>query len=205
MKQRAMWPFGLVVVLLAAVGTSRAGVQERVTVCWLGTGNWQLLEKEGNVYLVECGWQWLAARLEDKRSALAVDEHRKWHVSAPTIKSQSGKFLGSDPEGHTPSVGLVKDKGANTRWAFDIVDHIHPGDAKGEDRRMKAGPSGFRFRVKMDAGRFKNWYLAVEEPRAERQEREGEGGITRRLKLVRDVKQATVFTYIDENYYVDHK
>ena len=203
MKQRAMWPFGLVVVLLTAVGTSRAGVQERVTLCWLGTENWQLLENEGKVYLVECGWQWLAAHLENKRLAVAEDKHRKWRVSAPTIKSQSGKFLGSDPDGRTPSVCLVKDKGANTRWAFHIVDHIHPGEAKGEDQRMKAGPSGFRFRVKMDDGRFKNWYLAVEELGAEQQEREGD--VTRRLKLVRDVKEATVFTYIDVNYYVDHK
>lgn len=202
MKQRVMLSFGLAVVFLTAVGTSRAGVQERVTVCWLGTGNWQLLEKEGKVYLAECGWQGLAARLESGL-AVAGDEHRKWRVSAPTIKSQSGQFLGSDPEGRTPSVGLVKDKGANTRWAFDIVDHIHPGPAKEEDQPMKAGPSGFRFRVKMDDGRFKNWYLAVEEAGAEQQEREG--AVTRRLKLVRDAKEATVFTYIDENYYVDHK
>ncbi len=203
MKQRVMGPFGLIVVLLTAVGTSRAGVQERVTVCWLGTGNWQLLEKEGKVHLVECGWQGLAARIENRRLAVAEYDHRKWHVSAPTIKSQSGQFLGSDPEGRIPSVGLVKDKGANTRWAFDIVDHIHPGEANGEDSRMKAGPSGFRFRVKMDDGRFKNWYLAVQEVGAEQQEREG--AVTRGLKLVRDVKEATIFTYIDENYYVDHK
>ena len=124
----------------------------------------------------------------------------QWYVSAPTIKSQSGKFLGNDPEGRTPSVCLVKDKGANTRWAFDIVDHISPGRDRSE-RTFKVGPSGFQFRAKMADGPFKNWYLAAEEPN----ERKGDGPVTRRLKLVRDVKEATVFTYIDANYYVDHK
>jgi hypothetical protein len=200
MKQRVVWQLGLAVVFLTGVGTSRAGVQGHVTVCWLGTKDWQLREKKGKVYLVEYDWQGVAARIENKPSD--AFKSYQWHVSAPTIHSQSGKFLGNDPEGRTPSVCLVKDKGANTRWAFVIVDYISPGHGRSiGERELKVGPSGFQFRAKMTDGPFKNWYLAAEEPN----ERKGDGPGTRRLKLVRDVKEATVFSYIDANYYVDHK
>jgi hypothetical protein len=194
MKRRVMWQFGLAVVLLAGAGTTRAGIQVRATVCWLGTGNWQLREKEGDVYLVACRWQRSAALPEAKR--------HQWQVSTPTIESQSGKFLASDPKGRTPSVYLVKHKGVNTCWTFDIVANIRPRPSS-ESEKCKEGPSGFRFRVKMAKGPFKNWYLAAKEATAEPQE--SQGAATRSLKLVRDAKDATVFTYVEENYSVEHK
>jgi hypothetical protein len=191
MKRRVLWQFGLTVIVLTGVGTSYAGIQLRSTVCWLGTGNWQLREKEGDVRLVACSWQKSAALPEDKR--------HQWEVSAPTIKSQSGKFLGSDPKGRSLSVYLVKDKGVNTRWAFDIVAEVRPRTLSVMEK-FKEGPSGFRFRVKMAEGSFKNWYLAAEEVAAEPQQ--GQAAATRSLRLVRDAKNATVFTYIEENYSV---
>jgi hypothetical protein len=193
MKQRVVWPFGLAVVFLAGAGISSAGAQKRATVCWLGTGNWQLREREGKVCLVACSWQ--------NSAALPEEERQQWQVSAPTIKSPGGKFLGSDPTGRTPSVGLVKDKGANTRWAFAIVGKVRPGHGN-EGVQYKVGPSGFRFRVKMAQGPFEGWYLAAKEA-AEPQE--GQRAATRGLRLVRDASDATVFTYIEANYYVHRR
>jgi hypothetical protein len=193
MKRRVLWQFGLTVIVLTGAGTSHAGIQVSSTVCWLGTGNWQLREKEGDVRLVPCSWQESAALPKDKR--------HQWEVSAPTIKSQSGKFLGSDPKGRGPSVYLVKDKGVNTRWAFDIVAKVRPRNLS-KIEMSKEGPSGFRFRVKMAEGPFKNWYLAAEEVAAEPQQ--GQAAATRSLRLVRDAKDATVFTYIEENYHFKH-
>ena len=120
----------------------------------------------------------------------------RWYVSAPTIKAETGKFLASDPTGGTPSVSLVGEKGAHTRWVFEFVRQLQPGSAK-EERNLREGASGFTFRVKAAEGPFKDWYLAAEEPARET--------ALRLLKLVPDVKRATVFTYIEENYYVDHK
>jgi hypothetical protein len=201
MKQRVAWQrAGLAAVLLLAAGVATAGDQAREGVYWLGTGDWQLCERDGEAVLRVSGWR------KGKSGWLPADSRDEWYVSAPTIKSNSGKFLGSDPDGRTPSVQLVKDKGANTRWVFDIVADISPGPAAGERRGMKAGPSGFRFRVKMDEGPFKGWYLAAEETVTEPKEGgKGKGPATRRLKLVRAAKDATVFTYIEENYFVDHK
>jgi hypothetical protein len=187
---------GLAAVLLLAAGVATAGVQERQAVYWLGTGDWQLCARDGEAVLVVSRWR--------KSGWLRADNRDEWEVSAPTIKTKSGKFLGSDPDGRTPSVHLVKDKGANTRWAFDIVANLQPGPAKGEERPMKEGPSGFRFRVLLAEGPFKCWYLAAEETVTEPKD-EGKGPATRRLKLVREAKDATVFTYIEENYFVDHK
>src|SRR5262249_13578366 len=123
----------------------------------------------------------------------------------------------SDPEGRTPLVRLVSDKGANARWVFEFVSRLHPGEAKGESKgvSLKEGPSGFTFRVKAAEGPFKGWYLAAEELAAGqkgrggqevgRKGRKGQDPRLRRLRLVRAVKGATVFTYIDENYFVDHR
>jgi hypothetical protein len=194
MKQPVTWKLaGLAAVVLLGPGTVSAGVQGREGVYWLGTGDWQLCARNGEAVLVASGWRksWSGWLPEDRRN--------EWHVSTPTIKSKDGKFLASDPEGRTPSVRLVKDKGANTRWAFDILADVTPGRGDADETKFKVGASGFRFRVLAAEGPFKNWYMAAEEPQ------QGQGAATRRLKLVRDVKKATVFTYIEENYYVDHK
>jgi hypothetical protein len=109
------------------------------------------------------------------------------------------KFLACDPEGRIPSVQLVKDKGASTRWTFDNLSNLNPGAAREERGRFKEGLEGFRFRIMMAEGPFKGWYLTCEGPP------EGKDTAPRRLKLVRDARDATVFTYIETNYFVDHK
>jgi hypothetical protein len=186
MTRRVAWHLLALATAFLTTGVAEAAVQGRDTVCWLGTGGWQLTEKEGEACLVESRW--------DRTDRLPRDRRYAWYVSAPTIKGQSGKYLGGDPEGRRPSVRLLADKGATTRWVFEIVSTLQPGRSK-EEPKLDEGPSGFTFRVKMAEGRFKGWYLAAED----------EGRAPRRLKLVRDVKEATVFTYIEENLYVDHK
>ena len=70
---------------------------------------------------------------------------------------------------------------------------------------MKEGPSGFEFRAKMAAGPFKGWYLAAGHRTVKEKTSKVKEPVVRPLKLVPDVKKATTFTYIEENYYVDHK
>jgi hypothetical protein len=197
--KRVTWQrASLAAVLLLAAGVATAGDQAREGVYWLGTGDWQLCERDREAVLRASGWR------KGKSGWVPADSRDEWYVSAPTIKSKSDKFLGSDPDGRTPSVQLVKDKGANTRWVFDIVANISPGHGN-EGVQYKVGPSGFRFRVKMDEGPFKGWYLAAEETATEpKEEGKGKGPATRRLKLVRAARDATVFTYIEENYFVKH-
>jgi hypothetical protein len=197
MKQRTAWQrFALTALLFWSAGISWAAVQGRDPVYWLGTDDWQLREQGGEVYLVQSSW--------DMSDRLPKVNRHEWRVSTPTITGPSGKFLGSDPEGRTPSVHLVPEKGANTRWVFEFVTNLSPGPSR-EERRMKEGPAGYRFRARMAEGPFKDWYLAAEEPPCEAKERKGNEPAARRLKLVRNVKEATVFTYIEVNYFVDHK
>jgi hypothetical protein len=86
------------------------------------------------------------------------------------------------------------------------VSKLEPKSGKGLEAKMKEGPSGFRFRVLVAEGLFKGWYLAAEETASEpKEEGKGKGPAVRRLKLVRERRDATVFTYIEENYFVDHK
>jgi hypothetical protein len=72
-----------------------------------------------------------------------------------------------------------------------------------EGGRFREGPAGFTFRVKLADGPFKDWYLAAEERGVE--PKDGEEPVRRRLKLVRHVKEATVFRYVETSYFVDHK
>jgi hypothetical protein len=39
----------------------------------------------------------------------------------------------------------------------------------------------------------------------ERKEGKGQGPVSKRLTLVREAREATVFTYVEDNYFVDHR
>jgi hypothetical protein len=190
---------GLAAALLLAVGVSQAGFQGRDAVCWLGTGGWQLREDKEGAYLVECRW--------DRTDLLPREKRHRWYVSAPTIKAESGKLLGYDPKGRDPSVRLVSDKGASsTRWLFEIVSRLRPEPSKARwEEGLKKGGDGFTFRVMAAEGPYRHWYLAAEGPAAARKEGKAKGTARRRLKLVRGQKQATVFEYVQENYFVGHR
>lgn len=197
MNQRMAWRLaGLAAVLLAAAGVARAAVQGRDTVCWLGTGNWQLREKAGDVFLAPARW--------DRSDRMPDKQRSRWYLSAPTIRSESGRFLAADPEGRAANVRLAREKGPHTRWAFEFVSQLRPGAAK-DERHLKEGPAGFTFRVKVAEGPLRDWYLAAEGPAAGPEGGRGLGPAVRRLRLVPDVRKATVFTYIETNYFVDHK
>jgi hypothetical protein len=127
-------------------------------------------------------------------------------VSTPTIKASSGKFLAGDPAGRNPTVHLVANpRGGSARWVFEFVSRLAPGSSREERGRFREGPAGFTFRVKMAAGPFKDWYLAAGDPAPGPKTAQGEKTVRRPLKLVKSVKDATVFSYIEENYFVDHK
>jgi len=200
MKQRVAWQLlGPVAALLLFAGSFHAAIQGKVSTCWLGAGDWQLREGEKEARLVGFKWN----RLDDvprwKRDC--------WFVSAPTIKSESGKFLSYDLKGREPSVYLTKDKGDHTRWLFEIVERTRPQDAKsaGKGSGIKEGADGYTFRVLAAEGRFKNWYLAAEDPPKEEKGRKGKEPARRRLTLVRGKKQATVFEYVETVYFAEHK
>jgi hypothetical protein len=184
---------------LSSSGTCRAAVQGRDWVYWLGIGDWRLCPQGKGVFLVKTPW--------DREESFRGDPSGKWTVSAPTIEAANGKFLASDPAGRKPSVHLVAKQGANTRWAFEFISRLRPKTAKYSDR-FQEGPKGFTFRVKLAAGPFKGWYLAAEKRTIEKQVKGKKGKskkiALRPLKLVRDVKKATTFTYIEENYFVSH-
>jgi hypothetical protein len=171
-------------------------VQGRDTVCWLGTWDWQLREVAGEPRLVRCQW--------DRSNRLPEEKRHRWHVGTPTIRAESGKFLATDPKGRSPTVHLVSDTGAHTRWTFEIVSRLQPSRAK-DKSGLKEGSNGFLFRVIVAEGPFRNWYLAAEEPVVDQVQREGQGHASRRLKLVREVQASRVFTYVEDNYFVDHK
>src|SRR5688500_18422863 len=107
---------GLAAVLLLGAEISRAAIQGKDTVCWMGIDGWQLREVDGEPRLVEFGWNKFDWRPKEKR-------HR-WYVGAPTITAESGKFLASDPAGREPSVRLTENKGAHTQWVFEIVSRL---------------------------------------------------------------------------------
>jgi hypothetical protein len=207
MRKRVTWRLaGLAAALFLIVGVSRAGIQIRDDVCWLGTegwqhtGGWQLRERDGEPCLVEgegyirSGWR---HRLF-ARDRLKPAPHR-WYVSAPTIKAESGKFLAYGRKGREPKVYLAEDKGHHTRWLFEIVKELRPRETKGVDK-YKQGPEGFTFRVIAAEGEFKNWYLAAEDPPKEEKERNDREPATRRLKLVRNKGMSTDFEYVSTYY-----
>jgi hypothetical protein len=186
---------GLAAAALAGAGGAWAAVQGTDPVYWLGTGDWQLREEAGGAYLVRCPLP--------RRDWLDKDKRCAWRVSAPTIRSPAGKYLAGAPDDRTPSVGLVADKRAGTRWVFEFVERFAPGPSKEERGRFKEGRSGFAFRVKLDEGPFKGWYLAAGERAAEAEG--GKGPARRPLQLVRTAREATIFTYVETNHFVDHK
>jgi hypothetical protein len=184
MAQRDTWQLAGVAALLLAPGACEASVQVRMTVGWLGTGDWQLRTDEGQVYLVKSPY----------KGGGRAGGHR-WAVSNPTIKAPNGTLLGYDAKGRDPSVSLVKakgGKGASTRWSFETVSAIVPGESKKGEKEFsfKEGPFGMTFRAMAAEGPYKGWYLATKD--------DGKG--KKRLMLVREKKNATAFKYIDVYY-----
>lgn len=199
MRHRAWQGIGVMALFLLGTGLSRAGVQGRQDVFWVGTEKWQLRTIDGEACLVESQWF--------RNDRLPKTEAFPWYISTPTITDAKGRFLASDPEGRRPTVQLVERKGANTRWVFLIDTRLRPGRAKDEglsNNHLDKGPSGYTFRVKLAEGPFAGWYLAAGEP-VTKKNRAGKEVEVRPLKLVKDVREATDFTYIVTNYYVDHK
>jgi hypothetical protein len=188
MTQRVTWRPAAVAALLLAAAAAEAGVQGRYTVGWLGLGAWQLREGEGQAFLVKSPY--VQPVVEDNAVRPRPGKSHRWEVSSPTIKADSGRLLGYATKGREPSVRMVGkgEEGASTRWSFEIVAHVIPRGGS-----YWYGDGGIRFRAMAAQGPYKGWYLAAKA--------DGEGKL-KRLVLVRAKKEATVFKYIEEYYYV---
>jgi hypothetical protein len=182
--RRAVWQSALLASVFLGVGGALASVQVRKTVCSLGLGEWSLCAKDGHVCLVK----------------VARDKAPRWHVTAPTIKDEKGRFLACDPAGKPPTLHLVNDRTPHTQWAFEITARIGPEEVEaGKGVSMKRGDAGFRFKLRMEQGPFKGWYLAAGDV-PEGQEKRGGREPTRPLQLVRDARDAAEFTYVRERF-----
>jgi hypothetical protein len=205
MIRRIAWSLIGPLALLLVVGSIHGAIQRKISACWLGAGDWHLQEGEKDAHLVELAGKAEASsprRIRWDRVETSRDvkwKHDRWVVSAPTIKSETGKFLSYALKGREPAVYLTKDKGDHTRWVFEIVERVRPERSKSSDRNMKEGSEGFSFRVQAAEGQFKNWYLAAEDAPKDKKE-----PVKRRLTLVRSKKQATEFEYVQTCYYVHH-
>jgi hypothetical protein len=169
--------------LLLAAGPGEASVQAKKVVGWLGAGDWQLRDDGEGVSFAKSPYK-----------AGAEVRHTSWSVSNPAIKSSRGNLLAYDAKGRDPKARLVKEAGEGdaTRWSFEAVLYIGPKRVKGDSKLIGQGPSGVTFRVRAFEGPYKGWYLAAKD------DKDGK----KRLTLVRAKKDATVFKYIEDYYYV---
>jgi hypothetical protein len=192
---RYVWTLGLPVVLVCALllglaRTAMAGYQAKKQVAQLSLDGWQL-------------------KAEDGQLGLAKTDPVKWYASAPVITDEKGLYISADPEGLQPTVHLVKDKGAHVNWAFEFVEQWNPKPAGREEGLSNAdkivGKKGFRFKMKVAEGPFKDWYVAVDPLSPEAKADPKQAPKWRPLKLVQDAKSAAEFVYVDTEYSVGHK
>ena len=192
---RYVWRLGLPIVLVCALllGLARvaiAGYQAKKQVAQLTLDGWQL-------------------KVEDGQLGLAKTDPVKWYASAPVITDEKGLYISADPDGKNPTVQLVKDKGAHVNWAFEFIEQWNPKPAGRNEGLSNAdklvGRKGFRFKMKVAEGPFKDWYVAVDPLPAEAKADPEKLPKWRPLKLVQDAKSTAEFVYLDTEYSVGHK
>ena len=180
-----------ILCLTVGVGMTVAGYQVKRQIGGLSLDGWQLKARDGQLGL-----------------AKKTDASR-WLASAPTITDTKGLFISGDPDGKTPTVHLVKDQGPHANWAFEFSEKLQPEKAGLNEGRSNAhflvGKSGFRFKMKLAEGPFKNWYVAIDELPPEATGDPARVPDWRPLKLVSDPKSAAVFDYCEAEYEVGHK
>ena len=199
----------------------------------IGTGvllaGFQIKRQIGRVYVGDCQLETRAGRL-----GLAKCDSGKWSASAPTIMDANGRYIAIDPEGQSPAIQLVKEKGPHVNWVFELTHKVEPGTAGRNEGLSNAhllvGKRGFGFKLKVaEDGPFKNWYVgreplmsdakvnsasvddpkpALSPPAQSASEVKSDRETTpawRALKLVQDPKAAVEFEYLDAEYEVGHK
>jgi hypothetical protein len=168
--------------------------QVKHTVCSLFVGDWRLCEYEGRMYMALPRWEIFTVEGKYVREG-----SHKWYVSAPTFKNHQGKFLSANPRERGPSVHLTTEKGGHTQWAFDFKSHLRPRRVD-PAQLVYEGTSGSTFTMQMTEGKFKGWYLAVEDLTEDQKKRVDREPVYRPLKLVPSAKQAAIFTYVEERF-----
>jgi hypothetical protein len=203
---------GCVTILSVTIsaGVVLAGFQVKRQIGRLRVGDCQLETREGRLGLAKC-------------------DSGKWSASAPTIMDANGRYIAIDPEGKSPTIHLVKEKGSHANWAFEFTHKVEPGKAGRNEGLSNAhllvGKSGFSFKMKVaNEGPFKNWYVgldplmpdtkvnsaSVDDPKSALSPSEVKSNLAktpewRALILVQDPKAAINFEYIDTEYEVGHK
>jgi hypothetical protein len=183
---------GLVYLLSSIIGAgmTMAGFQVKKYIGKLSVDGWQLKAQEGQLGLAK------------------VDSGR-WMASAPAITDKKGLFIAGDPDGKTPTVHLVKENGPHAKWAFEISETWKPNKAGREEGKSNAhilvGESGFRFKMKVAEGPFKNWFVGVDALPPETKSDPVKVPAWRPLKLVQNPKLAAEFEYHEDHYEVGHK
>lgn len=218
-QSRHFWPTGnrllalrcaMVFSVTIAAGVVLAGYQVKRQVGKICVGDCQLETRDGRLGLARC-------------------DSGRWSASAPTIMDAKGRYIAIDPEGKSPTIHLVKEKGSHGNWAFEFTHKLEPGKAGSNEGKSNAhllvGKSGFGFKMKVaDDGPFKNWYIgldpmmpdtkvnsaSVDDPKSALSPSEVKSNLEnaptwRALKLVQDPKAAVKFEYIDTEYEVGHK
>src|SRR5687767_8062041 len=82
-------------VLVLTGGPAGASIQAEKKVGWLGAGDWQLREYEGEAYLAKAPYD------------PGAQVRHPWSVSSPTINGPGGQLLGYATKGRGPEVRLV--------------------------------------------------------------------------------------------------
>jgi hypothetical protein len=179
-----------VLSLTVAIGMTMAGHQAKKHIGALSCEGLQLNARDGQL-------------------GLSKTDSGIWFVSAPTITDAKWLYLCGDPEGKAPTVHLAKDRGSYGNWAFEFSEKWQPEKAGIKEGRSNAdflvGKSGFRFKMKLADGPFKNWYVGVDPLPADAKRDPKKVPAWRPLKLVQDPKSAAVFDYHEEQYDVGHK
>ncbi len=172
---------------MIACGIALAGYQIKEKVCKLTCEGWQLQEKDGLL-------------------GLAQIDSGKWFASAPTITDSKNRYISGDPEGKSPTLHLVEKKNPHINWAFDFSKQWKPvlGEMSGGSRYLQ-GNSGFRFKMKLSEGPFKDWYVAVDPISPEEKSYPTKVATWRPLKLMQDAKDAAELEYVDTFYDEGHK
>ncbi len=175
---RRLLTMSVVTLLLSVAAALQAGYQFKRKINRISYGKWNLTYESGVAGMSQQPGAW-----------------RVWSVSAPTIQIPEGQFLSGDPAGKAPSVVMVDKKSEYTDWAFEFLAEYKP---EGVD--TKRGLSGCEFRMMLANGPFKDWYVGLSEL-TEEQLKDPSKIRLRPLILVKEKSQATVFTYIDTQYW----
>lgn len=152
----------------------------------------RLAERDGKLILVT-GRDGIAPRTE------GISLCGAWRIGLPYLES-NGRFLTLEQNEQGINLSLGK-KGDSARW---VIDPLQTKPLKSDGKNLD-GNSGMIFRLRVFDGRYKGWYLAVNELTDDQSKMPLNQPIVREFRAVENPKQALSFDYIDTHYTIHHK